>query len=241
MEKLCVPFPRPKQMKIRLPFGTDLNSIVDISKGPPTDCALIHGLMLQLTPALAGMECILKLFKLVAVLKNISVSTLPDIAKAAKDLGECLGFAVKIPLMITDILKLIIAYLKCLIEAVLSVLQFQAGLAFDETSDNALLQVSLKCAQSNAEASLQNLKDAMAVVQALLILMEPIMLLASGPLPEPVQKALEAIPEGLKTLSAVFETGGVAVGVPGVEGPVQTLTDLKNTLTEIQATLEALP
>ena len=57
----CIKLPSGGSFSISLPFGGQLTSVIDLSKGPPTDCTLIHGLMLQLGPALAGMQCILKL------------------------------------------------------------------------------------------------------------------------------------------------------------------------------------
>jgi hypothetical protein len=51
----CVPFPKAKPLEIALPFGGALSSITDVSQGPPTDCALVHSLMLQLAPMLASM------------------------------------------------------------------------------------------------------------------------------------------------------------------------------------------
>ena len=85
----CIELPNPKPLKISLPFGGDLKSVMDISKGPPSDCTLIHGLMLQLVPALSGMECFLKVLKVVQAMTNINIDTLPEIAKAVGDMLEC--------------------------------------------------------------------------------------------------------------------------------------------------------
>ena len=61
----CIKLPSGKDLKVSLPLGVELKSMVDLSKGPPTDCALIHSLMLQLMPALGGMACFLKLITVI--------------------------------------------------------------------------------------------------------------------------------------------------------------------------------
>src|SRR4051812_24764303 len=94
----CIELPNPKPLKISLPFGTDLKSVIDISKGPPSDCTLIHGLMLQLTPALAGLECVLKVLAVIGALAKVKQPLdILDVAKKAAELGACLNFAIKIP------------------------------------------------------------------------------------------------------------------------------------------------
>jgi hypothetical protein len=230
-------------MKIRLPFGSELKSIMDISKGPPTDCTLIHGLMLQLAPALAGMECFLKMMNVITVLKDLDPKkpqTFTELAPAVKDMVGCLGFAVRIPLMIIDVLKLIIAYLKCIIEATLSVLKFQVGININAAQGNPVLKLSLQCAQNNADISMSQLKQALALVQPLLSLIQPILGMAAGPLPEPAHDALQAIPEVLETIGQLSEGGGVSAGVPGTQDTVASLENLKGTLQQLQAALESL-
>jgi len=236
----CIEFPQAAPMKIRLPFGSELKSIMDLSKGPPTDCTLIHGLMLQLAPALSGMECFLKLFNVIAALQDISVKNFPKIIDAAKEMAKCLSFAVGIPLMIIDILKLIIAYLKCIIEATLSLLKFQSGINLSAAQGNPVLQHSLGCAQKNAAISTAQLKEALALVQPLLHFIQPILSMAEGPLPASAQEALQTIPEVLATIGRLLEGGGVSVGVPGVQDIIFSLENLKNTLQHLHATLEAL-
>src|SRR5262249_8330750 len=149
----CIELPNPKPLKISLPFGGDLKSVIDISKGPPSDCTLIHGLMLQLAPALASMECFLKVLKVVQAMSNISVTSLPDIAKAVGEMLACFNVFAKIPCMIVDVLKVIIAYLKCIIEGVESIFKFQIGINFGAAAGNPVLLASLNCAQNNANAS----------------------------------------------------------------------------------------
>jgi hypothetical protein len=238
----CIELPNPKPLKISLPFGIDLKSVLDISKGPPSDCTLIHGLMLQLAPALAGLECVLKILAVLGALAKVKTPLdILDVAKKAADLGACLNFAIKIPCMIVDILKLIIAYLKCIIEAVLSLLKFQVGINLNDASGNPVLLASLNCAQNNAGASVAQLKQALAIVQPLLQLIQPIIGLAAGPLPGPARDAIKAIPDALAAIAGVLDKGGAAVGIPGTEDIIQTLNDVKHTLAVLQSALDAIP
>src|SRR5690348_7778335 len=92
---LCLgPLPDPKKFEIPLPFGGALKPIVDMSKGLPNDCEMIHSLMLQVTPMLCGMECMLRVLKVMMALKEL-VSSLPDLSKvsdvvkAIEQLAEC--------------------------------------------------------------------------------------------------------------------------------------------------------
>lgn len=235
---ICVPFPKPRSLKIRLPFGGSLDSIVDISKGPPTDCTLIHGLMLQLSPTLAGMECFFKVLKFIKTVKELTNPA--DIIGAAAGVGECLNVFVKIPLMIVDILKLIIAYLKCIIEAVRSVLAFQVGINLGDTEGNPAVSLSLDCAQDNAAASMAQLREILVAIQPLLQLVGTLLGLAEGPLPDPAKKALKAIPEVVSALDPILAGGGVTASVPGAQDTIQTLDDLKNTLEQLQDSLDVL-
>ncbi|MBW4518168.1 MAG: hypothetical protein KME16_00350 [Scytolyngbya sp. HA4215-MV1] len=240
---ICVPFPKPRSLKIQTPFG-DLNSVVDISKGPPTDCTLIHGLMLQLSPALVSMECFLRLLKFVSVIKDLAstppLDAVPKIIGAASDLGECILSIGKIPKMIIDILKLIIAYLKCIIEAVRSILAFQAGINLGDAEDNPAVSLSFDCAQNNAAASTAQLREALEAIQPLLDVFKSLLSVAGTTLPGPAQDATKIIPDIVDTLKLVLSGGGATVGVPGTQDTIQTLDDLKNTLEQLQDSLDPL-
>jgi hypothetical protein len=238
----CVELPNPKPLVINLPFGGQLKSIADMSKGPPSDCALIHGLMLQLGPALSGLECFLKLAKIIMALKNISISTLPDIASAAADFAQtCIPIPVKFACTILDVVKLLVAYLKCLITAVLSVLEFQVGINLTAAQDNPVLLASLNCAQKNLAASMNQLKEAITVVEAILSLVDPVVQIAESALPKPVQDGLKTITEVKAALETIVSSGGGSVGIPGVQDTVQTLHNLKSQLEQLQGILDELP
>ena len=240
-ETICVPFPKPRSsLKIRLPFG-DLDSVVDISKGPPTDCTLIHGLMLQLSPALVSMECFLNLLNLVQVLSNLPPDP-KELEKAVKKMTECFAVFVKIPFMIVDILKLIIAYLKCIIEAVRSILAFQVGINLGDAENNPAISSSFDCAQNNAAASTAQLSEALKAIQPLLSILKTLMGLAKGgdAILGPAQKVMDVIPEILSTLEPILAGGGTTVGVPGTQDTIQTLDNLKTDLEKLEDSLDAL-
>jgi hypothetical protein len=84
--QLCMD-PTPKPVSIPLPFGGELKALLDMSKGPPNDCAIVHSLMLQITPMLAGMECLLRVLKAVKALKD-AVAVPPDVSGLLTALEE---------------------------------------------------------------------------------------------------------------------------------------------------------
>lgn len=216
----CVSVPKvPVHMpKITLPFGGEFQALLDISKGPQPDCAMVHSLMLQLAPALAGMTCFFKVLKVMVALKDISVDTLPKIATAAADLADCFLVFDKIPKFIADILRIIIMFLHCFVNAVKSILNFQVGIDLNAADGNPALLASLTCAQNNAEASLAQLMAALGAVQPLLDMMTPLL-----------------------------EMGGLSFKLPsmgeitGAKDITESLDKLEATLQELQQILDSLP
>jgi hypothetical protein len=242
-ETICVPFPKPRSLKIQMPFGGSLNSVVDISKGLPTDCTLVHGLMLQLSPALASMECFLKVLKFIKAIDDLKNDIPPDPAKivqAAAGVASCFVVFDNIPKMIIDILKLIIAYLKCIIEAVRSILAFQVGINLGDAEDNPAISLSLDCAQNNAAASTAQLREALEAIQPLLNILKTLLSIAGTALPGPAQKATDVIPTVVDALKSALAGGGATVGIPETQDTIQTLDDLKNTLEQLQDSLDPL-
>jgi hypothetical protein len=239
----CIEIPKLKPLKISLPFGIELNAIQDISKGPPTDCTLIHSLMLQLAPALAGMQCIFKMlgvFAALAKLANADPLSIPgkiiDVAKKAEELLPCFGFALTLPCTIIDILKLILAYLICIIDAVLSILNFRVGIDLNSATGNPVLLASLNCAQNNADASTAQLKEALAVIVDLLAAIEPLLSLAA--IPGPVGDAIKKIKKALVAIESALDSGGASAGIEGVQDVVAELESIRNTLQELRQVLD---
>jgi len=172
----CVEVPKPEPLTVSLPFGGELRSMIDISQGPPTDCALAHSLMLQLTPMLASMACVFKILNVVAALKDfvsnpLNPTNAGKVADAIGDMTGCLDIVLgpcPIVAMVRDILKLILAYINCMIEAVESLLNFQLGIDLNAANGNPVLLDTLICAQNNANASMESLNQGMQGIQPLM-------------------------------------------------------------------------
>lgn len=220
----CIELPKAKTLKIRLPFGGELSSVADISKGPPSDCTLVNSLMLQLMPTLGGLTCFLKVLNVIKKLEELKdvkgpqdLGKLPEIAEAAAEVAICFNAFAQIPFTIADILRIIIAYLKCIIEAINSILEFQVGIDLNSAQGNPVLLASLNCAQNNAQTSLDQLLEALTVIEPLLEIVKPI-----------------------------AEVAGVSLELPSLaeatdaEDITQTLQNLSNTLEQLQQTVDAL-
>ncbi len=170
----CIPIKKSVPLTIRLPIGAELRTLTNIADGPPTDCALAQSLMLQITPVLASMACLLKMLKVISALKTTAESGFlkaGDLISAIEGMTDCLGIVLApIPIckMVKDILLLVISYLNCMIEAVDSVLEFHAGVDLSAANGNPVLLASLECAQNNAQTSMDALNDAMVGIQPIL-------------------------------------------------------------------------
>jgi len=175
----CVEVPKAKPLTVSLPFGGELKSMIDPSLGPPTDCTLAHSLMLQLTPMLASMACGFKVLKVIGAMQKFFDSKTPpdlvsnasDVATAISDMKDCIDIVlgpIPIVCMVCDILRLILAYINCMIEAVESLLNFQLGIDLNAANGNPVLLDSLICAQKNANASMESLNQGMQGIQPLI-------------------------------------------------------------------------
>jgi hypothetical protein len=229
----CIPFPKGKTLSISLPIGVELRSLVDISQGPPTDCALAQSLMLQIMPTLGGMACVLKVLKVIAALKNvfkdsppyINPGALPDFATAIADMADCLGIVLgPLPIcsMVKDILRVIIAYINCMIEAVESILEFQVGIDLNSAEGNPVLLATLECAQENAATAMGGLMEGM---QGIMPLMEMINMVLGIVGVDPIVVELSAETPSLASLTEIDEA------LDSVKQVVQTL----------ESAIEALP
>lgn len=224
----CIEVKPSEELKISLPFGGELRSLTNIADGPPTDCALVHSLMLQVTPMLASMACLLKMLKVISALKATAESGFlkaGELITAIDDMAGCLGIVLgPIPIctMVKDILKMIIAYLNCLIDAVESVLNFQVGIDLNAAQGNPVLLSSLECAQNNAQTALQGVMGATTGLQ---------------PLFELINMALSIVgqdPIAIPALSASTPSPGELLG----EDPLKPVKDIVQAL---QTAADALP
>jgi hypothetical protein len=226
-----IKLPQPAPMKIQLPTGSSISAVADISKGVPTDCAMVFSLLVQVMPLMASMECLLKILKLLKPLIDVvkglpfpPVKAITDFAEAAKDLSTCLLIPTPANLLpfIRDILCLILKMLKCMIGGLKSVvdllggLQLQLQVAIDE--GNTELQNSLQCSQENAATAASHLMSSVEVIAAVLALVTPLMELAG----------IEAF-----KLPAI----GAETDVESLKVLLQTLTGISDSLETVTAAL----
>ncbi|WP_028066670.1 hypothetical protein [Solirubrobacter soli] len=211
-EALRLPSPTP--LKIQLPTGGHLQAFNDISKGIPNDCSMTFNLMLQVAPLLASMDCMLKMLKLLD--KVVSLVTNPpptpgaikDVVDAAAEIAPC--FLIPTPLgilpFVCDILNLIRSVLHCLLAQLTSVRDLMQGLTLrlEAATGNDDLLKTLQCAQENAQASANNLSQAIEPVTVLLGLVSPLLKLAQ--LPDLQLSTPGGPPESVEALSALITT-----------------------------------
>jgi hypothetical protein len=180
--------------KVSLPMGIELQAVADFSKGPPTDCALLHNLLVQLMPTLAGFNCIIKILNVVASMEGF-LGALPNVVEAASKAGDVLNAIgdmkdcfelvlgpVKVAETIKDILLLLISYLKCFADAMKSVLDFQAGIDLNSAQGNPMLLASLQCASDNAQTSMQQMLQALGPIEPLFKMMQPLIKISQLPI-----------------------------------------------------------
>lgn len=162
--------PKPNLPSLTLPSGGKIQAICDITKGIPSDCSMNVNLMLQIAPIMASMECLLKVLKFLATLVDAFKSAtsppkiltaLGDIVKAGEDLIPCFGMplGLTIPPFIKDLLLLIIKMLKCIVQALKSVVDLLDGLELEISSaaqnGNDALAAQLECAKENGMLAAQ--------------------------------------------------------------------------------------
>jgi hypothetical protein len=218
--------------KIPLLGGAELRGIVDLSLGPPSDCRVNFNLLVQLTPFLANLACVIKLMNVIAKIKDFAEAAkdpvnklpgaVPNLVDAITKLEGCIPF-LAIPnllAMIKAILLLIIRFLKCLVEQIQSVLKFQATLDMSGADDNETLRQVLECAKGNADTAMDTLRQSVEPLQPILQMITIVADIAGHPI------AIE-MPDMSKITAGVDES--------------QALQPLMDTITGIEAIVEAIP
>jgi hypothetical protein len=181
----CSPFKSGTPIEIPVPFvGASIMSITDPSKGPPSDCAIVHSLMLQLMPVLSGFACILKILNVLTALQKVFKSSFPFVDpggltalfQAIDKLSDCIPLINPAPWlhMIKAILQMILGYIGCLIQGFESIRNFKAGVDLNAEGGTPLLLNTLDCAKGNGDTSLAALMDAMGPIMPLLSALNPI-------------------------------------------------------------------
>jgi hypothetical protein len=166
-------------------MGIQLQAMADFSQGPPTNCALLTNLIVQLMPALAGLTCIFKILGVVSALQQAltgltkvpvpDFSGIPKVITAIEGMAECLDMLIPplgLFLMIKDILQLVIEYLKCFLDSIKSILDFQVGIDLSVAQGNPDLLASLQCASGNADAAMAQLMQAIGPIGPLFSLVQ---------------------------------------------------------------------
>jgi len=180
----CFAIKPGKPITIPIPFGAELKSITDPSNGPPSNCAIVHSLMLQLMPMLSGFACILKILNVLTAIKKVFKDSFPYIDPsglgalfdAIGKLADCVPIINPAPWlhMIKAILQMILSYIGCLIEAFESVRNFKVGIDLNAEGGTPVLLNTLDCAKGNADTSLASLMSAMEPIMPLLQVLDPI-------------------------------------------------------------------
>jgi hypothetical protein len=229
----CIKLPKLSGVpKIPLLGGAELRGIVDLSLGPPNDCRLAFSLLVQLTPFLANLACVIKLMNVIAKIKDFAnaatdpIKKLPGAVPALVDsieqLQGCIPF-LAIPnllAMLKAILLLILSFLKCLVSQIQSVLKFQATLDLSGAGDNDALRSVLQCAQDNAATAMDTIQQSVQPLEPILQMIGIIADIAGHPI------ALE-MPDMSK----------ISAGVDASQA-VQPLMDM---ITGLEAVVEAIP
>jgi hypothetical protein len=188
----CVKLPKiPKIPSITLLGGAELKGFLDFSQGTPTDCKITFNLLLQLSPLLASMACLLKMLNVIGKLKDFvdAVPSLltnpkkigdavPALLDAIAELKDCIP-ALAIPqiiFMIKGMLSLIINFLDCFLSQLDSLINFQASIDLKSAEDNPVLLEALICARNNSQTSMDNL---MLSVQPLQPMLDMVKMVAS--------------------------------------------------------------
>jgi hypothetical protein len=228
----CVELPTISDLpKITLLGGAELNAMMDVASGPPTDCKLAFSLLLQLGPLFGSMACLFKILNVISKLKDFANAatsppfqklpgTVPALVGAITDLETCIP-----PLQIPNLLKmlkaillLILNYLACVLEQIDSILKFRATIDLSSASDNPALLESLTCAQKSADAAMGNMMLSLKPIAPLMLVVKMIAGIAMPSL---------QIPD-LASISA--EGSDVEKTVAGLESMVKTLRDLVQTI-----------
>jgi hypothetical protein len=203
----CIKLTPLTPMSVTLPLGGSLSSIADFSLGTPSNCTMTFNLLLQVTPMLASIACLIKILGVVGALKDVFSSLpTPDLGKlfsAIDEAVECIA-DVAVPIIpfvktIIDILKLIVAFLTCFVDELTSIVNIQASIDLSAAQGDPALLAALNCAQANAETSMANLNAGIAGLQPLISMVGTLASIAGVPL----NLSLTPPPAGSNPLAAV--------------------------------------
>jgi hypothetical protein len=225
--------PSPKPLKITLPITGELHAFTDLSKGIPNDCSMTFSLLLQIAPLLAAMDCLLKILKLLKPLVDIVTGPLQhppkpptpelitDAVQAGIDLIPCFTM-INLPFFAKDLLCLVRAVLRCLLQQMISIRDLLSGLSLrlEAAAGNDDLLATIQCAQDNANAAVDNIVTAIEPISAILGLMSPVLGLAGLPSIELKTPAVVS-PDDLESMNAMIDAlQGVVDAIDEVTGGI---------------------
>jgi hypothetical protein len=219
----CVPLPKVKKAKLRLPLGGTITAIPDITKGIPSDCSMNFNLALQIAPILASIECLVKVLGFVgALVKALEklpgpppdlpgfAAAIPEVLEKAKPVLECVAQITTGPIpFIKDLLLMLARLLKCAAQALRSAIAIMDGIELQLNSarmnGNDELVAQLECARENAEIAMAGQMVAIDPVFAILELAGPFFDLAGVPMIQSPQIAPDGTLQGFKDVLQVIE------------------------------------
>ena len=214
--------PKPGKTELKLPTGGTLKPIPDITKGIPTDCGMNFNLALQMAPIMASMECLLKVLKFIAAVKNALETAknppqipkaISDLLSAIEDVMPCVNMVIAPPLnmipFVKSLLLMIARMLRCTAQALRSAIEIMDGISLDlmtaqETGNDALAQ-QLQCAQENAQLAMEGTMVSLEPVMVLLDIAKPFLDIAGVPVGIP-QIASDGTLDGMKSALEGIET-----------------------------------
>ncbi len=233
---LDISIKKPKLPEIRLPTGGSIKGIADLTRGIPSDCSLNINLAVQLAPIMASIECLVKVLALISplidVVKGLAPidpiklgKAIPKFLEAAKELAPCLLVPTPVNMLpfVADILRLVIALLKCLVQQLRSIISLIGGLelkiATARSQGNEELLSTLNCARANADAALASTMMGLEPIGVILELAGPFLGIAGV---DPIKLPAAAGAEDMEKLN-------------------ETLTQLEDFLATLQLIADALP
>jgi hypothetical protein len=229
-----ISLPKPQKLEITLPTGGKIQAITDASKAIPNDCSLVASLMLQISPFLTSIDCLLKILGIIKPLIKVVNGlgpppnpiklgeAIPEFVQAAEKLACCLVVVTPVgPLLfLRDLLNLLLKALNCIISQLNSIIRIMNGLTLKirvaKANGNASSLKILECAQENAAISAQHMANSIEVVSTILELAGSLMGLAGlEPIPLPklgrqtdiksLQKTLEALEKAKGLIQAALD------------------------------------
>jgi hypothetical protein len=213
----CVELPKiPDLPSIQLLGGAELKGFLDFTQGAPTDCKITFNLLMQLSPVLVSMACLLKILNFIGTLQaffeaaksppfNDFPKSAKDVLDAIADLSKCIpAFAgPQMILMIKGMLRLIISFLDCFLSQLSSLISFQASIDLKSAEGNPVLLEALNCARHNAETSMGNLMLSLQPLQPISDMITMVASIAGKSLTLPKFSDISANPDRTNAISSL--------------------------------------